>query len=101
MCGRYRHDEGVQRLVTNGRLSVGAALLDQRIVCGLGNIYAVEAPFCVGISPLTTVRGLDRPDTLLAIAVALIRANARLGPQNTTGRRRSESDHWVLNSHIR
>jgi formamidopyrimidine-DNA glycosylase len=39
---------------------IKAALLDQRVVAGLGNIYVCEALFRAGISPLTlagTVRG--------------------------------------------
>jgi formamidopyrimidine-DNA glycosylase len=33
------------------RTPVKAALLDQRVVAGLGNIYVCEALFCAGISP--------------------------------------------------
>jgi endonuclease-8 len=95
-CGSYDHGAAVDRLRSVGALPLGGALLDQRVVAGLGNIYAVETPFIVGIDPRTPVGELDRPDAALALGVALIRANARLGPQNTTGRRLHTDDHWVI-----
>lgn len=39
------------RLLKGKKTSVKAALLDQRVVAGLGNIYACEALFTAGISP--------------------------------------------------
>ena len=45
--GAYLHARARGR-----RSSVKAFLLDQRIVAGIGNIYAVEALFAAGISPL-------------------------------------------------
>lgn len=100
-CGAYDHEVAVERLRSVGGLPLGGALLDQRVVAGLGNIYAVETPFIVGIDPRTPVGELDRPDAALAVGVALIRANALLGPQNTTGRRLHTDDHWVIDGRIR
>ena len=39
------------RALAGRRVSIKAALLDQRVVAGLGNIYACEALFAAGISP--------------------------------------------------
>jgi formamidopyrimidine-DNA glycosylase len=50
------------------RTPMKAALLDQRVVAGLGNIYVCEALFCAGISPrrsAMTVQGA-RADRLVA-----------------------------------
>lgn len=50
------------------RTPIKAALLDQRVVVGIGNIYACEALYLAGISPrrlASTVRG-DRADRLVA-----------------------------------
>lgn len=103
VCGAYEQSLGVANLVAAGErgASLAGALLDQRVVAGLGNIYAVEAPFLAGIDPRRPVRDIVDPERVLAVAVALIRTNARLGPQNTTGRRPGTSDHWVLNGRIR
>jgi len=100
-CGAYDHAAAVASLCGAGDLPLGAALLDQRVVAGLGNIYAVEAPFICGVDPRTPVGALADPAPVLAVAVALIRTNAWLGPQNTTGRRLERSDHWVLAGRIR
>ncbi len=41
--------------------SIKAALLDQRIVAGIGNIYASEALFRAGISPIRQAGKISRP----------------------------------------
>jgi endonuclease VIII len=74
---------------------LAAALLDQRNVAGFGNLYAVEVPFIAAVSPnqpTGTVRGLT---DLVSLGTALIRTNARRGPQNTTGRKLATDDHWI------
>jgi formamidopyrimidine-DNA glycosylase len=43
------------------RTPVKAALLDQRIVAGLGNIYVCEALYRAGISPLRQAGRIGRP----------------------------------------
>ena len=62
------------------------ALLDQRNVAGFGNVYAVELPFVVGVSPNQPVGTVDGLPDLLGLGAAVIRTNAARGPQNTTGR---------------
>lgn len=74
---------------------LAAALLDQRNVAGFGNVYAVELPFVVGVSPHQPVGTIDGLRELLGLGAAMIRANAARGPQNTTGRRLQVADHWV------
>lgn len=44
------------------RTPIKAALLDQRMVAGLGNIYVSEALFHAGISPLRSAASLSRSD---------------------------------------
>lgn len=56
-----------------GRMTpVKSALLDQRIVAGLGNIYVCEALFRAGISPLRKAGRIARPR--VAALVPIIRA---------------------------
>lgn len=74
---------------------LAGALLDQRNVAGFGNLYAVELPFIVGVSPNQPVGAVDGLRELMGLGAALIRTNARRGPQNTTGRRLTADDHWV------
>jgi len=57
--------------------TIKAALLDQRVVCGVGNIYACEALFGSGIDPETkagTITGTRAEDLCAAIKSALTRA---------------------------
>lgn len=52
-------DEFVARL-GRSRRAVKVALLDQRAVAGIGNIYAAEILFRAGVDPRTSCRRLDR-----------------------------------------
>lgn len=88
-------DEIVARLTHEADAPLAGALLDQRNVAGFGNVYAVELPFVVGVSPnqpIGTVTGLRG---LVALGTALIRVNTARGPRNTTGRRLGQPDHWI------
>lgn len=101
LCGVYDHDTAATNLARAGPRPLGAALLDQTIVAGFGNIYAVEVPFIAGISPFQSVSSVEDPHRVLAIGAALIRTNAQLGPQNTTGRQLHRTEHWVLSDRRR
>jgi endonuclease-8 len=97
LCGPQQPDltEVLDRLLEGPGEPLAGALLDQRNVAGFGNLYAVELPFVIGVSPnqpIGTVTGLDG---LLGLGTAMIRTNADRGPQNTTGRKLHTDDHWV------
>lgn len=96
LCGELDLDVAVDRMTADSDAQLGAALLDQRNLAGFGNVYAVEVPFICGISPMSPVGTISGLDAMLSIGAALIRTNARLGPQNTTGRKLSTSDQWIL-----
>ena len=80
-------DEVTARLQREPDVPLAGALLDQRNVAGFGNLYAIELPFIVGVSPNQPVGSVDGLGGLVAFGTALIRTNAARGPQNTTGRR--------------
>ena len=44
-------DDVVERIAEHPEAPLAGALLDQRNVAGFGNVYAVELPFVVGVSP--------------------------------------------------
>jgi endonuclease-8 len=83
------------RLVVDPERPLVGALLDQRLVAGFGNIYVNDTPFVMGVSPFQPVGSIDGLADLVAVGAALIRTNARLGPQNTTGRRLHTDARWV------
>jgi formamidopyrimidine-DNA glycosylase len=65
------------RLLADRRTSLKAALVDQRVVAGLGNIYACESLFFAGLSPRRlayTVRGGRAARLAQAVRHVLTRA---------------------------
>ena len=97
LCGPVAPDvdEVVERLIAAPDVPLAGALLDQRNVAGFGNLYAVELPFVVGVSPNQPVGSVEGLPVLVGIGTAVIRTNAARGPQNTTGRRLTDADHWI------
>jgi formamidopyrimidine-DNA glycosylase len=72
----------LERRLAGKRTPMKAALLDQRVVAGLGNIYACEALFAAGISPkrlARTVRGEKAAALARAIKSVLEKAIAAGG----------------------
>ena len=72
-------EEAVARLgrLVDGERSIGEALLDQRVACGMGNVYRCDVLFLHGLHPATPVRAVDAPTrrSLLATSAELLRAN--------------------------
>jgi endonuclease VIII len=97
LCAEQAPDvqEITDRLLRIPDVPLAAALLDQRNVAGFGNLYAVEVPFIVGVSPNQEVGTVGGLNDLVGFGTALIRTNARRGPQNTTGRKLTTDDHWI------
>ena len=64
---------------------VAEALLDQRVACGVGNVYQSEVCFACGLDPRTPIGVVDQDARagLLATAHRLLRANLGTGPRTT------------------
>ena len=62
-------------------ISIGAALLDQKVVAGIGNVYRSDLLFLAGVHPLTVAKTL--PDAVVADiwsrSVAALRDGERMG----------------------
>jgi endonuclease-8 len=90
----WDEDEAVRRLAAAPDRPVVEALLDQRNLAGIGNLWAVETCYLRGVSPWTPVRDVD-----LRAAVRLARrmmTYALTHPaQVTTGDTRRGQTHWV------
>ena len=88
--------EAVRRLGTQPERPVAAALLDQRNLAGLGNLWANELCFLRGTSPWTPVGELDVV-ALVALARRCLRHSAFVANayQVTTGDSRDGRQHWV------
>ena len=48
--------------MAKSKLPLGSLLLDQKVLCGVGNVYRAEALFVNGIHPLRTGNATDRAD---------------------------------------
>ncbi len=71
------------------------ALLDQRNLAGVGNMYAAELMFLAGINPFTPASSVPRPVALARTAFKALRANRDHPGQSTTGRTARGEQHWV------
>ncbi len=88
-------DEALRRLRANPDEQVGVAILDQRNLAGIGNLYKVETLFLAGAHPWMRVD--DVPDLAAVVerARTLMVANKHHPEQSTTGSTRRGEDHWV------
>jgi formamidopyrimidine-DNA glycosylase len=88
--------EAVRRLRADPDRPLVAALLDQRVVAGLGNLWANEMCYLLGRSPWTPVGEVDAARVVARAARALrFSATSPTGYQVTTGDTRPGRDHWV------
>jgi endonuclease-8 len=71
--------------LTDAATPLAVALLDQRICCGVGNVYKSEVMFACRLHPLTPVGAIDvtaRRD-LVTTAHTMLRQNLESGPRST------------------
>jgi endonuclease VIII len=78
-------------------VTIGAALLDQRNLAGVGTLYAAEALFLERVNPWTPATDLDEPAVaaLADRAHTLLDAGRRHAIQTTTGSQRRGETAWV------
>ncbi|MBW4720136.1 Fpg/Nei family DNA glycosylase [Saccharothrix obliqua] len=86
--------EAVARLTADPGREIGLALLDQRVVAGVGNVYKSEVCFLLGASPWTPVSGVDGARAI-ALSRKLLLANASRPVRNTTGMVGRGRESWV------
>ena len=87
--------EAARRLRASPDRPVGEALLDQRCLAGIGNLYKAEVLFLRGVSPWRPVRDVPDLEGMAELARRLLEANkARIG-QVTTGVWRRGEETWV------
>lgn len=85
----------VARLLRDPDRPLAEALLDQRNLAGIGNVYAAELCFLVGVLPTTPVGEVARLERLVARAHLLLMANREHPGMPTTGNLRRGNMHWV------
>jgi endonuclease-8 len=88
--------EAIRRLEMSPERGIGEALIDQRNLAGIGNLYKTEALFLSGVTPWTAVNDVTDLAALVRRARRLLMANRDRPEQTTTGDLRHGRDHWVF-----
>jgi endonuclease-8 len=87
-------DEAVERLMRAPDVAIGEALLDQRNLAGIGNLYKCEALFMERTNPFAAVGAVD-VRRIVDRSQRLLRANRDHPEQSTTGLLGRGQQHWV------
>ncbi len=88
--------EALRRLRAAADTEIGSALLDQRVMAGLGNLYRTELCFLLGVTPFTTVGDVPDQARVVDLAHRLLVANRERAGQVTTGLSGRGRAHWVF-----
>jgi endonuclease-8 len=90
-------DEALRRLRERNAEELGNALLDQRAVAGIGNVYKSEVAFLEGLDPWAPVSSFEDAQLEAALRTArrLLQANTGGGARVTTGSDRRGQGLWV------
>ena len=78
-------DLAMANLLRDGNVAVAQALLDQRNLAGIGNVYASELPFLMGVHPRTPIDQVPDLPELLRLAQRHLRRNCHTSRRTTTG----------------
>jgi len=87
--------EAERRLRADQARPAGEALLDQRNLAGIGNVYKSETLFLRGVDPWRPVGEIGDLAALVGLAQRLLEANKERPGQVTTGVRRRGEETWV------
>lgn len=87
--------EAVRRLSAEPERAIAEALLDQRNLAGIGNVYQAELLFLRGVHPDAPVSAAGDLDRMVRLARELLWANRTRPARVTTGDRRPGRRHWV------
>lgn len=88
-------DEAVRRVTSDPGRAVGEAILDQRNLAGVGNMYKSELCFLKGLDPWLPVGDVPDVAALLTQAQRVLEANKLRVAQTTTGDTRRGKQLWV------
>ncbi|MCX4670449.1 DNA glycosylase [Streptomyces sp. NBC_01381] len=90
-------DQALRNLLAAPERALGEALLDQRNLAGIGNIYKSELCFLIGATPWLPIGELpaDKASRLPALAKKLLEANRERPARTTTGRTRTDQRLYV------
>ena len=85
----------VTRLAADPDVPIYVALLDQRNLAGVGNVYANEICFLRGVLPTRPVGETPSLDAVVDLAERMLQANKQRFTRSTTGDLRPGQTSWV------
>jgi endonuclease-8 len=86
--------EAARRIAAKPAASIAEALLDQRNLAGVGNLYKAETMFLRGLWPWTPIADVADLDGVVTLAQKLVASNKGRWTQTTTGSlRRGETTY--------
>ena len=91
----WDEDEALRRLLAAPDRPVGDAILDQRNLAGIGNLYRSELCFLAGVHPRLPVGEVPDLPRLVRRARSVLEANKERVEQTTTGDVRKGRQTWV------
>jgi endonuclease-8 len=87
--------EALQRLVSAPEREIGSALLDQRNLAGLGNLWRCEVLFLRGVNPYRKVGEVKDLPRMIELSQRLLLANRDRAGQTATGDLRRGGSNYV------
>lgn len=87
--------EALRRLTADPERPLAEALLDQRNLAGVGNVYANELSFLARVVPWTRMGRVPSPEKIIATAYKLLNLNRLRTGHVTTGDIRADRRNWV------
>jgi endonuclease-8 len=91
----WDEDVAAVRVAAEPGRTIGGALLDQRVIAGIGTFFMSEACFLRGLNPWTPVKDVKDVKSLVALAHGLMSVNVDRAVQVTTGDARKGQQQWV------
>ena len=91
----WDEEEALRRLRADPDRELIAALLDQRNLAGIGNMYAAELCFTSGVHPSRPLHDVTDLPRLVRRAKLMLETNAERAIQSTTGNLRPRERMWV------
>lgn len=88
-------DEAVRRLTAEPDRPIGEALLDQRNLAGIGNVYKAEVLFLRGVNPWQRAGAVPDLGAMTELARRLLDANKERPGHITTGNWHRGQENWV------
>jgi endonuclease-8 len=83
----FNAEQAIERIQAHGDIEIADALLDQRLIAGIGNVFKSEVLFGARVNPFAHVSQLTREQlaAIVAVATRFMRANVVSGFSRTGG----------------